>query len=480
MTIDISRAPRGELVAAELVAAFAEHGLRADLTERHYLELKGPESLDSKQDKQKIAKFILGAANRWPERAAEAFEGYGVMVIGITKNGVVGIEPIEMLELQKVIKPFLGEAGPRWDVVRVPVQGSTKQVLVVLVDPPQMGQPAFICRASGDKISSGHIYFRDDGETRQAQADEVDMLAERGAARPAAPVDIEVSTTGSVVPLIVDEAQTLDAFINMTRRRLLDALPKPKAHRPTVKSYEVVDATAEPAGALAGAVLKSIDIGLAGMLGSIAEDRTESQYRNAIDIWERRFREAWPDAITTLASYLLDPVETTVRNKTQTFMHDVEIKVHLEGAVTASSYFEPLGSHDDYGLETLELPLPPHEWGPTQRDYGLRAIANLQMPHFDASVPRPSRITWRNSGSVDFEVILGDLRPEANYTTEEEELVLFIVGTAPEAVNGTWSATARGYNEVFKGKIEVEVAAPRDVTERLRVLLGIDDEAEQA
>lgn len=307
MTIDVSRAPRGELVAAELVAAIAEYGRLADLTERHYLELKGPESLDSKQDKQKIAKFILGAANRSPERAADAFEGYGVMVIGITKNGATGIDPIEMLELQRVIKPFLGEAGPRWDVVRVPVERSTKQVLVILVDPPQMGQPAFICRGDGDKISSGHIYFRDDGETRQARADEMDMLAARGAARPAAPVHIEVGISGRVVPLVVDEAQTLDAFISRTRRRLLDALPKPKAPTPTeLKSFKVGNATAESA-AVVEPMLKNIDTGaLAGWLGSMPEDRTESQYRDAIETWERDFRKAWPDAITTLASYLLE------------------------------------------------------------------------------------------------------------------------------------------------------------------------------
>lgn len=152
----------------------------------------------------------------------------------------------------------------------------------------------------------------------------------------------------------------------------------------------------------------------------------------------------------------------------------------MEGAVTAASYFEPLGTLDDYGLDTLELPPPPRKWGPTQRHHGLSAIANLQIPHLDSSAHRTSRITWRNSGSVDFEVIVGDLRPEANYTTEEEELVLFIVGAAPETANGTWSATARGYNEVFNGKFQVEVEVPRDITRMLRILLGLDtDEAEQ-
>ena len=78
--LDISRAPRGVLAAQRLVAAVAEQG---DLAERHYLELKSELDLSTKKDKEKIAKFILGAANRMPDVAATAFEGYGVMIIGV-------------------------------------------------------------------------------------------------------------------------------------------------------------------------------------------------------------------------------------------------------------------------------------------------------------------------------------------------------------------------------------------------------------
>ena len=106
--IDLARAPRGELAAAHLVTAVADTG---DLAERHYLELKGPPDLATKVNKAKVAKFILGAANRLPDRAAEAFEGYGVMIVGITKQGIEGVPPIEMLALSQVIQPFLGAAG---------------------------------------------------------------------------------------------------------------------------------------------------------------------------------------------------------------------------------------------------------------------------------------------------------------------------------------------------------------------------------
>lgn len=162
--IDITRAPRGEIAAAELVAAVARIG---DLAERHYLELKGPADLNSKSSKQKVAKFILGAANRLTEQAAEAFEGCAVMILGISESGIGGLPPIEMLELSKVVQPFLGVPGPRWDVFRVPVEHSNKQVLVVVVEPPHDGQPVYLCRASGEGLTDGRVYIRADGETRE-------------------------------------------------------------------------------------------------------------------------------------------------------------------------------------------------------------------------------------------------------------------------------------------------------------------------
>lgn len=465
MAVDLSRAPRGELVAAELVATIAAHGQLADLTERHYLELKGPENLNSKADKQKIAKFILGAANRSPERAAEAFEGYGVMVVGITKNGAEGIDPIETLELQKVIKPFLGEAGPRWDVVRVPVERSTKQVLVILVDPPQAGQPAFICRDNGDKLGSGHVYFRDDGETRQARADEMDMLAARGVVRPSAPVDIAVRIVGPVVPVVVDETRTLEEYIAVEREALINTLPKPP--KPTM-------ATNAPSGHQSAIAELSKNISSGNIFGSIHEERTKEDYLASIDDWEARFRTAWPKAVRRFAGYELDAAEVQIENRAKTFLHDVEVNLHLEGEVQAVDYKELPRSFDDM---ELELPAPPREWGPQQRDFG-----SIVSPALYSNFPvvphafRPSISTWKNSGSVDISVRVGDLRPEKAFMTNDKDSVLVIFGESPGSVHGTWRATARGYDDVFTGEVTTELCEPRNLTDAMRYHLGLDGE----
>jgi len=489
--IDLTRAPHGELVAARLVAAVAEVG---DLAERHYLEIKGPPDLSSKVHIAKIAKFILGAANRLPERAAEAFGGFGVMIVGIADSGIKGVPPVEMLALSQVIQPFLGAAGPRWDVVRVPVENSTNEVLVILVDPPQIGQLPFSCRANGDKLQNGRIYYRGDGDTREATADELDMLMARGAARTPAPVELGVAVTGAAVPMIVDDERTLVDFIAKERRRLLDALPKPSAEELAVPdairrtsseaSRNPIDPLARfgTLAAEASRLLSAQGLGVRGvgsLLGTeVPDTRSAEAYHAEIDAWEIRFRKAWPHAVEQFASFLIEANELTVVNKTQTFMHDVEVKLHLAGTVEVLE-------RQRYGaslrLRDVDLPLPPRKWGPTKRHLGFDPAysTGLAAP---ASSPstfgpgsfRPPDASWKTTGSVDTKVLVRDLRPESSFASGDGDSILILRDDVPEIIHGSWTATARGYNEVFKGTIEVKVAEPTHLTELIRDFLGLN------
>ncbi|MEX0945765.1 MAG: hypothetical protein WD064_00175, partial [Acidimicrobiia bacterium] len=152
--IDTGRAPRGELAATVLVQSVAAGD---DLLERHYLEIKSQLNLGDKRDVAKIAKFILGAANRLPDVAATAFEGCAVMVVGVSDGKIEGIRPIEMMELARMLEPYVGVLGqaPRWDRIRVSVPDSANEVLVIVVEPPQPGQDPFLCRGNGEGLQSG-------------------------------------------------------------------------------------------------------------------------------------------------------------------------------------------------------------------------------------------------------------------------------------------------------------------------------------
>lgn len=77
-SIGKERLPRGSRGWRTFVEALAQVD---DTAETHWLEMKS--SLDlSRTGAAKIAKFILGAANRQPEAAASALDGYALMVLG--------------------------------------------------------------------------------------------------------------------------------------------------------------------------------------------------------------------------------------------------------------------------------------------------------------------------------------------------------------------------------------------------------------
>lgn len=464
--LDIARAPRGVLAAQALVTAVAQKG---DLAERHYLELKSTLDLSTKKDKEKIAKFILGAANRMPDVAAAAFEGCGVMIIGVARGAITGIPPVEMMEISKVIQKYVGAAGPRWDIVWVPVEGSTNQVLVIIVDPPKLGQPPFPCRGSGDSLTDGRIYIRADGETREANAEEVDLLIERGSARAQVEVDFAVEVLGEIAFVAFDKESTVGEYVRKMRARLIDAMSRPE-RRKIEPASRAADLIGVPALGTAFS-----DLSLIGDPWMEPEQRSEEEYLESIDRWELRFRAAWRAALPKIAASQLRPAIVRITNRTTTFFHDVEVNLHLEGAVFALDYINPEWADD---FSDLELPHPPRKWGPTRRSLDIPNYANtnhLYTPSAMQYVPRS--ISYKNDGSVDLNLDVGDLRPRGTYESEDEEIVLIVADRSLTSIRGTWELTARDHNDVYTGEIDVAVAGDRDLTAVAREILILDDDA---
>lgn len=468
--LDTSQAPRGVLAAQRLVEAVAEQG---DLAERHYLELKSTLDLSTKKDKEKIAKFVLGASNRMPETASTAFEGYAVMLVGVSTGSITGIPPVEMMEIAKVVQQYVGAAGPRWDIVWVPIEGSSNQVLIVIVDPPQPGQAPFPCRSNGESLTSGRIYIRADGETREANADEFDLLVARGAAPTKVDVDFAVEMLGDVSPASLDTSRTLEEYVVRERTRLLDALPaKPS---PTEEPQTPLSLADLAVGTRAlSEILRGTSAFANAML--IPEERTEEAYRASIDSWEQRFRAAWINAVPRIAASQLVPVVVKITNRTMTFFHDVQVKLHLEGEVFAFDYVDPQWAES---MPDLALPRPPRTWGPRHRDLGIPNYAQLQytQPSLSSAYTPPS-VSFRNGGSVDLDLDLGELRPLGSYESEDEEFVLVVADASLVSIHGTWQLTARDHNEVFTGEVDVPVADAKDITEAARDVLGLRSEVD--
>ncbi|MCK2200568.1 ATP-binding protein [Corynebacterium callunae] len=463
--LDTSRAPRGLLAAQALVKAAAQLG---DLAERHYLELKSTLDLSQKKDKEKIAKFILGAANRMPDVAASVFEGFGVMLIGVAKDEIVGIPPVEMMDISQVVQKYLGANGPRWDIQWVPIENSSNQVLMVLVDPPLAGQGPFPCRASGESLTDGRVYIRADGQTREATSGELDLLLERGKACRKFDMDFSVEVLGQVAAVECDDATTVEDYLATKRESLLDALPK-KSPRAESELQSGIADTGSIFWPKVWARNEDIEV---NSLFMEPEERTEEQYRAEIDAWEDQVRHSWAGAKARIAASVLSPTIVKVTNHTSVFLYSVELKLDLEGNISGSDW---LDLESILTPAALELPTSPRRWGPKRRQpFGLAHDFSRvsQMGNTLALVPSP--ISYENEGSVHITADIGDLRPRGVFESERDELVLIVTDRLVKSIHGSWEITARDHNEVFTGEIDIETAGVIDITEIARLILGQD------
>ncbi|MFD6677751.1 hypothetical protein ACFWDA_25755 [Rhodococcus zopfii] len=461
MSLDTSRAPAGELVARALVDAVIASD---DRIERHYLEVKSTLDLDTKKDQAKLAKFILGAANRMPDKAAAAFEGHGVMVIGASNGSALGIPPIEALEIQKAVLPYIGADGPRYDLVRVPVSGSSHEVLVILVDPPEWGQGPFICRKSGDgQLRDGAVFVRADGETREARADELQQLIQRGQVATTPPTDFAVRVVGTVRPIMIDSNRTIEEFVTLHRGRLRAALQQEN-------SYSHTDAQSDTPGI--AAMIRSTNF--AALAFSEPESRSEDTYLRSIDEWEQAVRAAWPTAVRRLIGNIAHPVEIQIANLEKTFFHDVELKVHLHGEVMGTEHWS---AHDELDLGDLGIPTPPRAWGPAPKLGHHSLNVSGIVPAWQRSLTDSyyvTRTTWEGSGPITWEFSVGQLRPLEVDTSDDKALVLYTPISGLKSIRGTWQVTARDHHDVYMGSLEVEVGETLNLTNVFRHILGLN------
>lgn len=189
----------------KILTEIEAHG---DAAESDCLEVKSMLDLRNRLDVSKIAKFILGAANRMEDRAADNFHGEAVMVIGANQGSSAGLPAgIEEYQLQDKLRPYLGHRGPKYHLRRHFLDGG-REVLFVVVAAPRAGDPLFPCHKDFQPLEkadqkhglqNGALYVRPGSNTRVATASEVLALQERHLASTAQSVSawVEVTTAPS-------------------------------------------------------------------------------------------------------------------------------------------------------------------------------------------------------------------------------------------------------------------------------------------
>lgn len=445
---DLTRLPKGQLEWAEFVRALSDAD---DRVERYFLELKSEVDLTTEDGRAKVAKFVLGAANRMPDKAARRLGGYGLMVLGIAKGRLPGIPFFEAKDLAKTVKKYVGAAGPGWDFERIPVGGG-RDVIVIVVDPPKWGDPVWTCLKDGHQgLVDGAIYVRRDGETSVAKGDEVRHLLQR-AKESVAGAEIEIQIVESAYRAAVDQNLLL-RYLQPKVRRL--ELAFVRANRDTQS----------------GVGIKFDRASLRRQLSAFEnpEPRSHDEYMTEIARWAQEVEKLWPELIAGATTIALPAARILVRNLSRTFLEDMEIGIHLAGDVSASWQQSTTDLFE-------QVPSPPRPWGPRPRFDFASHVSIPPIYSFNPRVAAPSTsdVSFRNEGSVDLTVTIAELRPESTVEVESDDFVLLVADADLAVVNGTWRATARGHHEVYEGVLSLAVE-DRDITDGVQALLMPSD-----
>ncbi|WP_353107882.1 hypothetical protein [Gordonia sp. (in: high G+C Gram-positive bacteria)] len=203
----------GERVLNEIVEDILDRG---DAAESAGLEVKSELDLTKRGlGIAKAAKFILGAANRDVAVAQKLYGGRAIMVIGVAKGQAPGVAPgVEAHQVADRLRAYFADPEPPWDLLRIPARDVPgNEVLFLIVEPPQPGDPIRICSKNfqpdhnADRkyaLVDGGIYVRDKSQTRTATSADLKRLTNRAATTTTAEPNVEVSITRAL--LVTDES----------------------------------------------------------------------------------------------------------------------------------------------------------------------------------------------------------------------------------------------------------------------------------
>jgi hypothetical protein len=432
--VDLSRLPLGEMGWAALVAYAAASD---DRIERYFLEVKSDVDLNTKAGRAKVAKFILGAANRDPGQVARRFGGHAVMLLGVGSGTTHGIAAFEAQDLARDVARWVGVDGPTWDFERI--RAGQLDVIAVVVDPPT--GDVWTCRADGDGLANGDIYVRADGNTRKATGDEVRAMVSR--ARSSSPmVDVEIEMLGEVNALGVD-LDFLGQWIDWREVNYrMQAEPKPDS------------------GSAAHGLAAFMALNMTHDTRSVAEFLAE------VSAWHEKAVAAPVDGIVSTAGRLFAGVRVRIKNRTKTFLHDVRLDIGINDSVRATDWLDPERA------EPIDLfPDSPIDMG--MKDLS-QSIALAGIAARSATFPRSRHgiLDIRRGEPAKLVMMMDSLRPQEEFVSDDDEVVLVMVDDADpgSAVTGSWRMTAGEVNDVYEGEFSIPVRY-RDWREPIRELL---------
>lgn len=417
MTLNTDAVPLGERAWQGILDHVVAVG---DAAETTYLEAKSTLDLTSKAGTAKVAKFLLGAANRLPHEAIRHFHGYAVLVIGAEAGTARGVRRgLEAHELEDRLRPYLGSQFPPFEFGRLNVDAE-HEVLFIIAQPPQDGQPPFPCHKTyqgddrRDNLEDGAVYVRGASNTRPARSGDLLALVQRakGGAKP--PLDLDVQIVGPVnrVDRVEEVLEILyDGEDERFRRQPTGRPASPLAFQPLAFGRQPLSPE-ERAERLAA---WRLDRG-----SNIARGR---EYLLGVGLAGSGIR------VTSHGRYVARPQIVLTFHRCEAFdfrdAEDAVLDKVLEPVVRARDPFSGAASLD-------ALRLRPHAYP----------------------------VAWENI-TADVEVVLSpaSLRPDTPWSTQGDDYVVVARDLEASTVAVTWTLTEEDSDVVTRGEIAVPTRA---------------------
>ena len=418
--LDTSAIPLGERALRGILDHVVAVG---DEAETAFLEVKSPLDMSSKATTAKVAKFLLGAANRGPREAARHFHGYSVLVIGAQKDDAPGVpRGTEAHELEDRLRPYLGPQFPAFEFGRIEV-GSDHEVLFVIAQPPEDGQPIFPCHKSyqsddrRDSLEDGAIYVWGNSNTRPARSGEILALVERARDGGKPPIVLEVELVGCVHRVYRVE-EVLEQLLDYREEQFRK---EPEQQEKTSFS---------PAS-----------LQLASNLFGSAKPLSREDREKALAAWRRKKAEYIAGGREHLLGVGLSGAGIRVLSRDR-FIAKPRLTLTFHGC----ELFDHLDA-DDADFEKAAEPVLRRQ--------------NPLGPGFDYSalrpLPRDYPVSWSNRGE-DAEIVLTpeSLRPNDPWTTDRDDYVIVARDPGTDLVEVSWVLTEDGNDAVTTGEFMVQ------------------------
>lgn len=418
--LDTSVIPLGERTLQSVLDHVVTVGDEAETT---YLEVKSPLDMSSKATAAKIAKFLLGAANRRPSEAARHFQGYAVLVIGAQKGNALGVpRGTEAHELEDRLRPYLGPQFPAFEFGRVAV-GLGHEVLFFIAQPPEDGQSVFPCHKSyqgddrRDSLEDGAVYVRGTSNTRPARAGEILALVERARGVGKQPIDLEVELVGRIHR--VDRVEEVLDQLRGYREEQFNQASEPPAKKSAFA----------PASFQAGS----------GFFGS-QRSLSTAEREETLAAWRSRTAEHIATGREHFLGVGLPAAGVRVLSRDR-FVSKPHLIMTFHGCELIR-HLDP----NDADLDEVVEPV-------VRRQNPLGSSFDPSALRF---TPRDYPVAWDNRG-MDAEVALTpeSFRPNMAWTSDKDDYIVIARDPRANSVEVSWSLTEDGNNATATGEFQV-------------------------